>query len=993
MSARATALRLTHRGTNPPMQNKKALQLQFDQFELNEGNVRLTRNGKPVPLAPKAFDVLCALLRQPGQLMTKDELLNAVWGHQHVSESVLKTVISELRAALSDDPRQPRYIETVSRRGYRFVSHISAPAERNVDSDANPFFTNGTTAPSIIGRRMVLDKLNRAWDLAVSGQRRIFWIAGEAGVGKTTLIDHFAAGLGKIRRAYGQCVEQFGAGEPYLPVLEALASLCRDDPALGPLLRQVAPTWLLQLPWLSSESERESLRRELAGTSQDRMLRELGELLDRYSQPQPLLLVTEDLHWSDHATVHLINHVARRRNTARLMWLASFRLAEVISEDHPLKGLRHELRMHRLCDEVVLDPFSEQDIADYIDDRFPDGGVSETFVRALHARTDGLPLFVVNVIDHLAAQGLLQLGTQEARADTAIAQLQVPENLAGVIDKQIGRLSTEQRTLLEAASVCGVEFRPLPVADALKREYDWVVDHCNELTRRQQWLSGAAVGRLHDGSLDARYVFRHALYRHVFYQRIGALARARLHGDIAASLERSRAAGAVVAASELATHFELSHEVMAALRYYAEAAENALRHFAPREAMDLTTHALSLLTGCPVSLGRDALELALVAMRGVAAAQLFGVSTLDTKRAFERALELLDVIPQHPLRSLVLHGLGLVLLVRGEYAASRALGERAHALFELHGDRVLLLSACSLLGQVNALQGKPYEAHEWLAQGVAACKALGDETIDAAFVVDPGVTMYAAFAIPLLSMGFADQARASLESARTRARRLGQPMAEVVALWFSALFEVRVRNPQRVKELAEALRVVVEDAALAQGDGPSRWFRGWAEAHLGSPQAAYRLIRDAYDHNAAIGMYSGSSEVLCYAAEALFLAGDRVAARAQLEEAMQFAQKLAERVYLTPILLLRARIELAQGESDAARVSMQEALREARSQRSVWMTLTALMALCELDSPRPEDFEALIEVCASLTEGFDTIPVASAQALLRAHRASRPNPV
>ena len=150
------------------------------------------------------------------------------------------------------------------------------------------------------------------------------------------------------------------AGEPYLPVLEALAQLCRDDDAVAPLLRAVAPTWLLQLPWLSTADERDALRRDLAGVGPDRMLREMGELLDRYTERRPLLLVTEDLHWSDRATIQLIDYIARRRGSAQLMWLSSFRLAEVVALDHPLNSARHELRLHGLCEEIILDAFSER---------------------------------------------------------------------------------------------------------------------------------------------------------------------------------------------------------------------------------------------------------------------------------------------------------------------------------------------------------------------------------------------------------------------------------------------------------------------------------------------------------------------------------------------------------------------------------------------------------------------------------------------------------
>src|SRR5215510_6256073 len=107
------------------MSQANTLRVRFDDFELDEADARLKRAGTPVALAPKAFAVLCTLARQPGTLVTKDALLDAVWGHRHVSESVLKTTISEVRAALADDAKQPRYIETASRRGYRFIGVVN----------------------------------------------------------------------------------------------------------------------------------------------------------------------------------------------------------------------------------------------------------------------------------------------------------------------------------------------------------------------------------------------------------------------------------------------------------------------------------------------------------------------------------------------------------------------------------------------------------------------------------------------------------------------------------------------------------------------------------------------------------------------------------------------------------------------------------------------------------------------------------------------------
>src|SRR5215813_2351505 len=236
-----------------------SLRLHFDAFELDEADARLRRDGKPVALAPKAFGVLCALARQPGVLVTKNALLDAVWGHQHVSESVLKTTISELRAALADDAKNPRYIETASRFGYRFIGSVATPrAEAAPLPQVRPI---ARTSPDLamVGRRAALARLHEAWRKAQAGERQLIFVAGEAGVGKTTLIESFIADLGGDVAMFGRCVEHFGTSEPYLPLLEALKELCRRHPDVAATMRSVAPTWLIQMPWLINETDRAAL--------------------------------------------------------------------------------------------------------------------------------------------------------------------------------------------------------------------------------------------------------------------------------------------------------------------------------------------------------------------------------------------------------------------------------------------------------------------------------------------------------------------------------------------------------------------------------------------------------------------------------------------------------------------------------------------------------------------------------------------------------------
>src|SRR5262245_12435591 len=174
------------------MEPVDALRLRFDTFELDEADARLKREGIPVALAPKAFAVLCTLARQPGVLVTKDALLDAVWGHRHVSESVLKTTISEVRAALADDAKQPRYIETASRRGYRFIGPTNSSIGLVAANASLP-----TVAPqsSLIGRQAALERLRETYRRASSGERQLVWIEGDAGVGKTKLVETFLGEL------------------------------------------------------------------------------------------------------------------------------------------------------------------------------------------------------------------------------------------------------------------------------------------------------------------------------------------------------------------------------------------------------------------------------------------------------------------------------------------------------------------------------------------------------------------------------------------------------------------------------------------------------------------------------------------------------------------------------------------------------------------------------------------------------------------------------
>ena len=916
-----------------PSSSSEPVRVHFNEFDLDEANASLHRRGKPIAVAPTPFALLCALVRRPGTLLTKLALLDEVWGHQFVSDSVLKTAISDLRTVLDDDPRQPRFIETVPRRGYRFIAVPTAAPSVGTPVQGSQVLPPHLAESWFIGRAEALARLRRLWDGALGGKRAVVWIAGEPGIGKTTLIEHFVAGLGDVTCARGQCVDLYGSGEPYLPVLEALAELCRRDSEVPALLRTVAPTWLLQMPWLSTSDEREALRHELVGVSPDRMLREMGELFDRYTERRPLLLVTEDLHWSDRATIQLIDYVARRRGSARLMWLASYRLAEVVALDHPLNPLRHELRLHHLCEEIVLDPFSETEVGDYVAQRWPALADDEAFVRTLHGRTDGVPLFVASLLGDAMNR---DQGADDMSAPTPapLVQLAVPENLAALIEHYIAGLGDEQRELLAAAAVSGVEFRVNTVALTLEREAESVDRTCEELVRMQLWLKRVELG----ADAEPSFAFRHALFRQVLYERTPGAVRALLHRKVGAALAQERQADVPVTPAELAMHFERGREPMRALRYYAEAAEAAVLNLSPGECMNLTEIALDLLPQANPGRERDGLEIDLATLRGLAAFHLIGVGS-ETKRSFQRAYSLLLDLPEHPRRGLLLHNLGFVLCLRADYAEAFDLSARAQVLASASGDPVLRLAACTVQAEVHLLQGRPREGRKLVEAELPALELI-DVGPDHSFAQ---VTLLGLLGIHLFHLGLIRQARARMVQAYARATQLGQPMGTMVAIWLDALMQVRLGDADRVSSLAGEMQTLVEQTQLGQGRAAGRWFRGWAEACKGKSQEGFQQIRDAFDVNTRVGMLAGGSEVLGYAAEALLLAGDHDGAQRQLEQAFQIADKHGERVYLPELFLIESSIARARGQPKSAVASVRKAIEEALSQEAPWLQLIALV--------------------------------------------------
>ena len=227
-----------------------------------------------------------------------------------------------------------------------------------------------------MGRDAALAQLSHSSALAQTGTRQVVFLTGEPGIGKTALVDAFLSRIGDQngwRIARADCVAQYGAGEAYRPLLEALTRLCRqqDGEHCITLLRRYAPTWLAQLPAFQSPAEFSALQRRSVGVTRDRMLRELTDALEAMSARGPIALCLEDLHWSDASTLDWIASFARRPESAAVLLIGTYRLGETASAAYSPESIADGLRVRALCTEIPLTPLDEQAVIEYLRARFP----------------------------------------------------------------------------------------------------------------------------------------------------------------------------------------------------------------------------------------------------------------------------------------------------------------------------------------------------------------------------------------------------------------------------------------------------------------------------------------------------------------------------------------------------------------------------------------------------------------------------------------------
>ena len=960
----------------------------FDRFSLDLINESLWKGSEEIKLRPKAFALLNYLIQNSGKLITKDELLNAIWPETFVGDAVLKVTVGQLREALEDDPKTPRFIETSHRRGYRFIGQIAAPAQKpQADLALADTAQSGAfrVYVGVVGRAQALGRMQRWLRRTLRGQRQIVFVSGEAGIGKTSLVDTFARMIppdGSIRVSRGQCLEQYGTGEAYLPVLEAIGRLCREDQQVTQVLRAHAPMWLLQMPSLLTPSDRESLSREMSGATRERMMREMGEALDVLTAEVPLVLILEDLHWSDYSTLDLISYLATQRQRGHLMLIGTYRNVEWSVSDHPFKAVKQELLAKQQCEELPLEYLTEAAVSEYLAVRFPRHRFPAGLGRLIHDRTDGNPLFMVNVVDYLLESGLIVERADGADLIGGIDNFEigVPDNIKQMIERQVDHLGLEKKLTLEAASVAGVEFSTPALAAGLEEDLDVVEARCSELAAQRHFIHDCGFHELPTGEVVTRYGFVHALYQNILYERLPVARRVQLHRLIAERGEEVYGERAVEISAELAMHFERGRDYKRAIYYLKQGAENAIRRFAYQEAVRLARHGIELLGKLPQT--RELLNQALCMhlTLGVPLIAIEGYASPNVGMVYMKAHELYEQLGDTPDVSEVLWGLWTFETLSAELETARHIAEQFLRLSERLPYPGLALRGHWALEITFTHCGHFELALDHYEKALALYDPAQHRDDSFLYALNPGVAMPCFAGWSLWCLGLSDQAVERMQQAITLARELREPQGLAHAFLFaSVLYHLR-RDHRMTREYVEAVLNITLEHGLVLYQSMATIILGWTLSEEGRVSEGVDRMREGLAALDATGTALVRPHFLALLATALAKVEQDEEALRLLDEAITMVNGNDERYFEAELYRLKGELLFKENRANAEQC-LQRSLEIAEAQKAKSWQLRTAMSLARLCQRAGK----LREVYESFTEGFDTADMREAHALLHSN--------
>jgi tetratricopeptide (TPR) repeat protein/predicted Ser/Thr protein kinase len=915
-------------------------------------------------------------------------------------------MIDLLHAIANEEPLSPRRINgDVSPSVETLILEMlqKDPARRPLAAEVVERLSRQTTSATVpvaqveapagyrVGRVRESAELAQAFDLVAGGRGLMVGVVGEAGMGKTTLVEGFLATLAvrepDCRIAQGRCSERLAGTEAYLPLLEALDSLVKSEGrrTVSRVMRSVAPAWYLHVSGsVDSQTPADMMR---AGSS-ERLKRELLALVEELSRLRPVILFLDDLHWADLSTVDALSYLAARLDRLRLLIVATYRRAELQLARHPFLPLVRDLVGRGRGREIVLDVLSRGDIADYLALTLPGHHLPSELLALVDEKTEGNPLFIVDLVRDLRDREVIRRTADDwvlARPLLEVAR-DVPASIRSLIQRKIDLLDADDRRLLATASVQGLRFDTAVIARALETDAGAIEESLDRLERLFGFVRLVGEQRMPDGTLSSQYRFGHVLYQNELYESLRPVRRATISGVLARALADFHARDTSPIASDLALLYETSRDHMEAARYSLIAVHRAVRVFAYREAITLASRGLAQLELAPESPDRSSLELELQLVMALALQFTKGYAAAEVEQAMTRARALGVALNDHARLFRALELLWTRYFARGEVSRAADLGGELLSLASAAGDHRLLIVAHQGIGFARMQSGRLAEGLQHLDQALAFDDLERTDIKGGAPTrVDWGTRALSWSSMCLGLLGQVEQARARLDRALTRSEVLRHPFSEAYLRSIAGWCCHHRRDVAGVRQHAEAARAVSAEHGLGQWVPIAQILLGWTAAQDGQTQDGIAQLRNGLDMYKATGAEVNRPHFLGMLAEASLLHGDFGAALDAVQEGLRVAEANGDWYWAPELHRLTGLTQLAASDRAGASASFQAAADLARTQESRLLLLRATMALSRVRAAQGQAREAhaaLSTEYAWFTEGFDALDLVEARALL-----------
>jgi DNA-binding winged helix-turn-helix (wHTH) protein len=920
----------------------------FHTFRLAADGTLLLHRDVPIALAPKVLQTLLVLVRRAGQVVTKTELLEEVWPDSFVEETGLTRNISVLRQALGPDAQQA--IVTVARIGYRFDAPVrfergaasavrpnGPPPRENAAAVTDARTPAARRARLVVGRDRELRTLLSAFAEVESGAGRFIAVTGEAGIGKSTLVDEFVRmiPIGTALIGRGRCSRRFSGAEPHLPLLEALQELSAADPNTLADLRRIAPTWFSSV----APGDDGDRTKERPANSAERLLHELTVFFEHLSRTEPVIVILEDLHWSDVSTVDALAHLAARVHRMPVLLLATYRPAEMQASAHPFVPLAADLTARGELTTVALPLLPLAAVREYVAATLHETVTDVTDLdlsEAIHRRTEGNPLFMVDLVRYLqerrAAEGRLWVDAE------------IPDSLRSLIAHTLDMLPADLHAVLALGAIQGYEFDSAIVAEVSGRVPADVEERLSRASRVQGLLTPKGEHTLPDGRPSSRYRFVHVLYQEALYGSIAPSQRTVWARRIGEALLDAHSTTAGAVAGHLAVLFEAGLDYWRASDQFLTASRNAARRFAFHEAETLAARGLRCLIHVASNSNTARRETDLAFARFVALAAVEGYGSSQVEEVMRRLITLAGELGDTPTTAAALSARWAVHMARGECAAAKAIGQRFEAVARSSDNAVLLINAqmqsqiaCHHLGEFE-------EADRYMTAIVAAAPnvPVADRLIS---IYDPVVGSLGESSRNAWITGRFTRAEAHSAEALALAREFGHPDSIAFASIFVAWLRGYRREWDGARATTEAAIAVAVSAGSVQTLAWNRAIRGWAIAHQGDVETGITEMSQAIAASRRISGWVAMPQFSAMIVECLLLRNRVADARRWLDEAHAFMATHRDCYFSAEVHRLTGRCLIASGDPGAAACYMREAMTIARSQGAITFELRAAIDL------------------------------------------------